>query len=445
MITETTSHRSTALPVTGCSRAIHSIASIRQILNYALLICLVVLLCNCTGYHPVPLQEVQFHNGVQTKGDGNITVSTAILNEDEAEKVFGLDLSDQNIQAVWIRVINESENIYFLLKTALDADYFSAYEVAYMEQSIWHPGINDKIVRRFRELAFRNPVPPHRTVEGFLFVNQDECHRQIDIDLATYGEILHFTFFFELGMGATTLFDVQKSHASEPEINIDTEHDLRKTITRIPPVTTDSDGNGTGDPVNLILVGNADDLFPAFVRRHWHITEETQAHSVLKMIESFIFGTHYLHSPISPLYLFGRKQDIALQKARETVNQRNHLRLWLTPYRYMGKRVWAGTISRDVGIRFTFLSPFLVTHKIDPDVDEVRNSFGTDMLVSGNLRAVGFAAGGIAYSPDKPGHNLTGDIYFTDGLRLVLFLTNEIMPLESTRFLEWEPPQGRHM
>ena len=75
---------------------------------------------------------------------------------------------------------------------------------------------------------------------------------------------------------------------------------------------------------------------------------------------------------MSDLYLFGRPQDIALQKARDNIHQRNHLRLWLSPMRYHGKQVWVGQISRDIGSRLTIHSPTLTTHKIDPDVDEAR-------------------------------------------------------------------------
>ncbi len=414
--------------------------------NYSVfLAALSLLLCSCTGYHPVPLEQVAFSNGIKTRGDGNVTVSVSILTTRESEDLFGVDLADKNIQAVWIRVRNETDKVFFVLKSATDPDYFPSYEIAYMQRSIFHPFTNEKILQRFRELAFVNPVPAHKTVQGFLFVNRDECQKQIELELATYGTSRRFTFFFELDIGATTLFDVQQQHADDKVHNISDEAALRKELEKLPPVTTDRDENGTGDPVNLVLIGRAEDLFPALVTRQWHMTEKTVTSSVLKMIESFIFGTTYLHSPISPLYLFQRPQDIALQKARHTVNQRNHLRLWITNLRYKNQPVWAGTISRDVGIRFTLLSPFLVTHKIDPDVDEVRNSFGIDMLFSHHVEAMAFVKGAPSGNREHPSHNLTEDIYFSDGLRLVVFFTRRMVPPYSTEFLTWEPPVGRHM
>ncbi len=92
------------------------------------------------------------------------------------------------------------------------------------------------------------------------------------------------------------------------------------------------------------------------------------------MVTSALSGERYAAAPVSDLYLFGRAQDLALQKARDNIHQRNHLRLWLSPMRYHGKQVWVGQVSRDIGSRLTIHSPTLTTHKIDPDVDEAREA-----------------------------------------------------------------------
>lgn len=68
--------------------------------------------------------------------------------------------------------------------------------------------------------------------------------------------------------------------------------------------------------------------------------------------KAFFTGSRYQFSPVSSLYVFGRRQNIALQKIRGTIHERNHLRLWLTPIIYRGNDVWTGQISRDIGIRF---------------------------------------------------------------------------------------------
>ena len=138
------------------------------------------------------------------------------------------------------------------------------------------------------------------------------------------------------------------------------------------------------------------------------------------MVTSALSGERYVNAPVSDLYLFGRAQDLALQKARDTIHQRNHLRLWLSPMRYQGKAVWVGQISRDIGVRLTFHSPTFTTHKIDPDVDEARTALTEDMAYSQNLAKIGFVKGVGPTLQSAPRENLTTDPYYTDGYRQLL-------------------------
>ena len=167
-------------------------------------------------------------------------------------------------------------------------------------------------------------------------------------------------------------------------------------------------------------MGGIDDAIPALVRRGWRPTEQKWSGSILKMVTSALSGERYAYAPVSDLYLFARPQDLALQKARDTIHQRNHLRLWLSALRYEGKQVWVGQISRDIGSRLTIHSPTLTTHKIDPDVDEARDALAEDMAYSHNLAKIG-AAKGVGAAPESaPRENLTTDPYYTDGRRLLL-------------------------
>jgi len=56
------------------------------------------------------------------------------------------------------------------------------------------------------------------------------------------------------------------------------------------------------------------------------------------------------------------------------------------------------------------------------------------------VAAFGFV-GGVGAAPiDAPRGNLTGDPYFTDGLRIVLFLSEERVAIDRLDFIEWEVP-----
>jgi hypothetical protein len=145
-------------------------------------------------------------------------------------------------------------------------------------------------------------------------------------------------------------------------------------------------------------------------------------------------SSRYRYSPVSPLYVAGRSQDFALQRARQTINQRLHLRLWVTPLRFQGKPVWIGQISRDIGVRFTLKTWNLTTHQIDPNVDDARDYVLDDLMESGRVTWVGYVAGVGAAERAAPRRNLTGDPYFTDGLRAVaVFSETRTNPT----FLNW--------
>jgi hypothetical protein len=98
-------------------------------------------------------------------------------------------------------------------------------------------------------------------------------------------------------------------------------------------------------------------------------------------------------------------------------------------------------------VRLTTRTPFLVTHKIDPDVDEARNSFTEGMLFSGRLVQAGHVAGAGQASPDQPGHNLTGDPYFHDSLRTVLVFDQQPISIDELEFLGWaaSADSARHL
>ena len=153
---------------------------------------------------------------------------------------------------------------------------------------------------------------------------------------------------------------------------------------------------------------------------------------------SFLFGGRYRYSPVSALYVFGRPQDVAFQRARTSIHERNHLRLWLAPMRYEDQLVWIGQISRDIGVRFTLKT--ITTHKIDPDVDETRDFLIQDLWYSQGLKSFGYVKGVGAAAYSDPRRNLTGDPYFTDGNRAILWVSSKPTAFSKVGWFEWETP-----
>ena len=140
--------------------------------------------------------------------------------------------------------------------------------------------------------------------------------------------------------------------------------------------TRTSDGL-LGDPLNLALRGTSEQVATAFGRAQWVLADPVTLASSVRIITSTVSGRSYPEAPVSPLMLFGRRQDAAYQQEVEgNPAQRHHLRLWRTPEGWLlpgGHQVdWlgAGTYDRRVGLSLFTLQ---VTHKIDADIDVERD------------------------------------------------------------------------
>lgn len=403
---------------------------------------LVLTLTGCASFEPRPFDEVSFRDRAQTQTQGKVTVTVAVPTRDEATEIYGVDLAQKGMQPVWIEVRNDGDQLAWFLPSGLDPSYFSASEAAYPFSSRVSRGKARRIDRHFQSLQFRNPIPPGDTQSGFVIVNRDEGYKAIDVDLLRRDGSGSYTFIVVDPdfRGDYTLVDFDTLYSDAEVVEIDDLDALRRAIELLPCCTTNEKGTGEGDPLNLVMIGDAQDVFPAIIRRGWHGTEVLGSKAILRTMESFLSGARYRYSPISPLYVYGRRQDVAGQKSRGTIHQRNHMRIWMAPIRFRGMQVWVGQISRDIGVKFTTKSPTISTHVIDPDVDEARRYFVEDMAYSQAMARLGYASGVGVVSRDQPRFNLVGDPWFSDGRRAVMFFEPRPYSLGDLGILDWEKP-----
>jgi hypothetical protein len=295
---------------------------------------------------------------------------------------------------------------------------------------------NEALAAYFEATHIRVEIKAGEAQEGFVYSNLDHGVKLFEVMLFHPRQIKRFDFFLAVP-GITT--DYQQADLAALRARDRTDVDtvaLGKLLEALPCCVLGPDGATPGDPLNLVVIGEGPLTLLPFIRRGWYVTETVSGGSVWRTVLSSLFKARYRTSPISPLYLFGRRQDIALQKARESVDERNHLRLWLTPWRYAGKDVWVGQIGRDIGVRWS--SKTFVTHKIDPHVDEARGYLLTDLFFSGRLAAYGHRVGVGAATRTTPRFNYTGDPYHTDGRRVVLIVSTTEVPWEDLVNIDWE-------
>jgi hypothetical protein len=397
-----------------------------------------VVVAACASYRPQPIESVPFQERAQTQTLGKVKVTVAVLSDEESHAVFGVKLAKKKIQPVWLRIENRDDEPHWLLPVSVDPDYYAPLEAAHKARLTWQGSANEAMRVDFDAKAIKLRVDPGTVSEGFVYTNLDKGVKAVNVDLLNETGIGRLVFVFRIP-GLNVDFeevDFDGIYDADDYIDVDAK-ELRKALEALPRAVLGKPGGREGDPINLVVVGEGRGMLAAFARRGWDVTETKHGASVWRTMWAYIFGYRYRYSPISPLYVFDRPQDVGLQKARATIHERNHLRLWLSPYRYKETDVWVGQISRDIGVKFTFKSPTIATHKIDSDVDESRTYLLQDLLYSGHLSAFTFVKGAEAASRDEPRENYTGDEYFTDGLRLVVFLRSGETAIEEVRWLDW--------
>jgi len=402
---------------------------------------LLVLLLGGCATAPRQSESLDYRARAETQSDRGVRVSAVALSPEETQNSFTLPLAKKGIQPVWVEIENQENKGFYLMLLSVDPNYFSPSELAWMFRDEGEGNLDDKI-EMFLNRHIPVVIPAHSTISGYVFTNLDPGAKAFGVELFGKKDVRSFRFIQEVP-GFESDFkrvDFHRLYQPEEVRNLDLEG-LRRFLELLPCCVLGGDQKTSGDPLNLVIVGKGDLVLATLVRQGWDLTETTRSDSVWRTIGSSLFGTRYRTSPVSALYLFGRPQDAALQKSRGTVDERNHLRLWLAPVTLEGRNVWVGQISRDIGVRFS--SKTFVTHKIDPIVDEARLYISLDIAAAQSLRAVGYVKG-VGYSDrQSPRYNYTGDPFYTDGLRVVLILGTEHHSLSDIDYLAWEPIRGR--
>ncbi len=132
-----------------------------------------------------------------------------------------------------------------------------------------------------------------------------------------------------------------------------------------------------GDPVNLAIHGTKQDLIAAMKRAGWTQAEELSLKSSIKMTVASFLKKSYPSAPVSSLFLFGNKQDLAFQiEVDGNPHKRHHVRFWKTPKGWWlpggYKADWLGAATYDRRVGFSTLT-LQITHKIAENVDEERD------------------------------------------------------------------------
>jgi hypothetical protein len=177
--------------------------------------------------------------------------------------------------------------------------------------------------------------------------------------------------------------------------------------------TRTSDGL-LGDPVNLAVIGTKELLRASMLSAGWSEPDPVTLRSSWRIIRAALLHRSYPRAPVSPLFVFQRRQDLAFEReVAGSPAQRHHVRFWLCPpgWKLPGgfdvDLLGAATFDRRVGLS---LFTFQITHKIARDTDQERD------LIVGILRDAGAAVHVVRhFSTGYHSRNGGGDAIETDG------------------------------
>lgn len=181
-----------------------------------------------------------------------------------------------------------------------------------------------------------------------------------------------------------------------------------------------------GDPINLAFYAKEEEIIDAFLESGWHRADDLNFKSSIKIGLASIFSRSYKNAPVSSLFLFSRKQDLAFEKEiHGNPRKRHHIRLWKTPkdwYLPGGMQAdWlaSATFDRNVGLS---LFTGQITHKIDPNVDEERDFVIKTLYENSVVDKVDEVT---HFTSSYHGRNGGGDRIYTDGSLPFITITDK--------------------
>lgn len=165
----------------------------------------------------------------------------------------------------------------------------------------------------------------------------------------------------------------------------------------IPLYVTTRDG-WASDPVNLaLIVTDVTHLQKAMKKAGWYEADPPTLRNSLNELRSIAFNTPYPSAPVSTLYLFNRKHDIAFQiptNDKMSARTRHHIRFWrleapepekhdhnhfefwsqkLYKWLHHDKEIWIGACTEDtrpIGLRWRTGT---ITHGVSHESDKERD------------------------------------------------------------------------
>ena len=192
----------------------------------------------------------------------------------------------------------------------------------------------------------------------------------------------------------------------------------RRHLSNAPRITHTSDGH-PGDPANICVEGDETELLQGMKAAGWDPADPITLRSSLRIAVDSVLRRPDIAAPVSDLFLYGRKQDLAFElPVGNSPRQRHHVRFWRRDGSEEGRPTWVGSATFDERVGLS-RNTGQITHHIGPDVDAER-----DLIMTG-LKSAGWVQGDHyedGFHQTLQGRNGGGDLWKTDGRLGVIVL-----------------------
>jgi hypothetical protein len=179
------------------------------------------------------------------------------------------------------------------------------------------------------------------------------------------------------------------------------------------PRVTETGDKHPGDPLNVALIGTENEVKAIMKAAKWYPAAALGFVSDIEISADAILKRPDKDAPVSSLYLFGRKEDLAFeQEVDNNPRHRHHVRLWKTAQPSGdGRPKWIGAAVYDEKVGFSRTTG-QITHVTAADVDVERDYLFTCLSKTKLLEEEYIVKN---FHENHTGFNGGGDPWKTDG------------------------------
>jgi len=174
----------------------------------------------------------------------------------------------------------------------------------------------------------------------------------------------------------TEIRTVPNRNSDVPLLSAAQINEVQTVLAGIPEQQTDRGRNHPSDLVNIMLLGDRDQVTRSFHAAGWTAPE---SHGVLALYHMFHCAVERKGNsrlPMSNLRLNGNIPDAAFEKSLDTFAKRHHIRLWYDE----NAHAWLGAATEDVSYKWTSTH---MTHATDGSIDNERAKVVNDLAFTG--------------------------------------------------------------